>query len=82
MYKRQAKVVVVVTVEEAYVHCAKALRRGGLWDTNSWTAETQLPNAAAMVKDHAAIDVPAEVIADALARDLDATLWRPGGDPV
>ena len=29
---RPAKVVVVVTVEEAYVHCAKALRRGALWD--------------------------------------------------
>jgi hypothetical protein len=32
-----------------------------------------------MVKDHAAIDVPAEVIEEALARDLDDTLWKPGG---
>lgn len=76
---RPAKVVVVVTVEEAYVHCAKALRRGALWEPESWIDPSERPNAAAMVKDHAAIDVPAEIIEDALARDLDETLWRPGG---
>ena len=77
---RPAKVVVVVTVEEAYVHCAKALRRGALWEPGSWIDASERPNAAAMVKDHAAIDVPAEIIEQALARDLDETLWRPGGD--
>lgn len=76
---RPAKVIVVVTVEEAYVHCAKALRRGALWQPESWIGANDRPNAAAMVKDHAAIDVPAEVIEQALARDLDETLWRPGG---
>lgn len=79
---RPAKVVVVVTVEEAYVHCAKALRRAALWEPGSWVAAVDRPNAAAMVKDHAAIDVPAEVIGEALARDLDETLWRPGGEPM
>ena len=77
---RAAKVVVVVNVAEAYVHCAKALRRSELWDTNSWVSEDERPNAAAIIKDHAAIDVPAEVIEDALAKDLDATLWKPGGE--
>jgi PPOX class probable FMN-dependent enzyme len=77
---RPAKVVVVVTVEEAYVHCAKALRRGALWEPESWIDEAGRPNAAAMVKDHARIDVPAEIIEEALARDLEETLWRPGGE--
>jgi len=78
---RPAKVVVVVTVEEAYVHCAKALRRGALWEPEAWVAAAERPNAAAMVKDHAAIDVPADVIEQALERDLEETLWRPGGEP-
>jgi PPOX class probable FMN-dependent enzyme len=77
---RPARVVVVVTVEEAYVHCAKALHRGGLWSPDTWIDSDERPNAAAIIKDHAAIDVPAEVIEEALARDLDETLWRPGGD--
>lgn len=76
---RTAKVVVVVNVEEAYVHCAKALRRGGLWSPDGWPDAEARPNAAEMVRDHAAIDVPAEVIEQALERDLEATLWAPGG---
>jgi len=77
---RRAKVVAVVTVEEAYVHCAKALRRSELWEPESWIDADERPNASAMIKDHAALDVPAEVIQDALAKDLDDTLWKPGGD--
>ncbi len=77
---RPAKVVVVVTATEAYIHCAKALRRSELWEPASWIDADDRPNAAAIVKDHAAIDVPAEVIEDALAKDLEATLWKPGGD--
>jgi PPOX class probable FMN-dependent enzyme len=77
---RPAKVVVVVTVDEAYVHCAKALRRGALWEPESWIDDADRPNGAAMLKDHAAIDVPAEVIEHALASDLDETLWKPGGN--
>ena len=77
---RPAQVVVVVTVDEAYVHCAKALRRGALWEPESWIDDAERPNAAAMLKDHAAIDVPAEIVEQALARDLDETLWRPGGN--
>ncbi len=75
-----AKVVVVVTVEEAYVHCAKALRRSDLWEPDSWIEADARPNASAMIKDHAAIDAPVPVIEDALERDLDETLWKPGGE--
>lgn len=77
---RPAKVVAVVTVDEAYVHCAKALRRSELWAPESWINDAERPNAAAMVKDHAAYDIPTEVIEDALAQDLEATLWMPGGE--
>lgn len=77
---RPAKVVVIVTVDEAYVHCAKALRRSELWEPDSWIGPDDRPNASVMVKDHAAIDAPAEVIEQALADDLDATLWKPGGE--
>lgn len=77
---RAAKVVVVVNVDEAYVHCAKAFRRSDLWEPETWVETEQRPNAAAMIKDHAALDVPAELIQAALADNLDKTLWKPGGD--
>lgn len=75
---RTAKVVVVVTVNEAYVHCAKALRRSSLWDTTRWPAE--VPDGRAMVRDHAAIDVPLDTVREVYDRNVAETLWQPGGD--
>ena len=74
-----ARVVVVVTVVEAYVHCAKALRRADLWAPSSWLPADELPSGACMIRDHAAIDAPVEVIEAALQSNLAETLWQPGG---
>jgi hypothetical protein len=77
---RPARVVVVVTVDEAYIHCAKALRRAELWSSETWLDRAQLPSAACIVKDHAKIDVEVAVIEEYRERDLASTLWQPGGD--
>ena len=76
---KPARVVVVVTVAEAYIHCAKALRRSELWSSEAWLAESELPSAARIVRDHANIDAELSVLEAARQRDLDETLWRPGG---
>lgn len=78
---RPARVVVVVTVAEAYVHCAKALRRGGLWSTESWLEPDQLPSAACIIKDHVGLTEDVATIQAARDRDLDTSLWAPGGAP-
>jgi uncharacterized protein len=76
---KPARVVVVVTVDEAYIHCAKALRRAELWSPGSWLEVAQLPSAACIVKDHAKIDADVAVIQQARDTDLRTTLWQPGG---
>jgi uncharacterized protein len=76
---KPAVVVVVVTVAEAYVHCAKALRRAELWSPESWLDAAALPSAACMLKDHARIDVDVTVIEAASAQSLHRSLWEPGG---
>jgi uncharacterized protein len=76
---KSARVVVVVTVAEAYIHCAKALRRAALWSPESWLDGSQLPSAACIVKDHARLDAEVPEIEEARRRDLQATLWEPGG---
>ena len=76
---RAAKVVVVVEVDEAYIHCAKALRRSELWDTDSWVSPDQLPSVPQILKDHVGLDATTEEIAAASRADLEATLWQPGG---
>lgn len=75
----RAKVVVVVEVAEAYIHCAKAFRRSQLWSPDSWLAADELPDGVCMVRDHARVDAPVEVVRDAYDADVEATLWRAGG---
>jgi PPOX class probable FMN-dependent enzyme len=77
---KPARVVVVVSVDEVYIHCAKALRRAGLWSPESWLDPADRPSAACIVKDHAAIDADLATIDAARERNLQATLWEPGGD--
>ena len=79
---KPARVVVAVTVVEAYIHCAKSLRRAALWSMDSWLDPAELPSASCIVKDHAGIDADVAVIDEARERNLRATLWEPGGtDP-
>ena len=73
------RVVAVLTVEEAYIHCAKALRRAQLWQPETWLDKDALPSAACIVRDHAALDAPVEAIEAAREADLRESLWKPGG---
>jgi uncharacterized protein len=45
-----------VEVEECFIHCAKAFKRSGVWDPNSWLDEKSLPSAAKILFEHA--DLP------------------------
>ncbi|WP_186580303.1 pyridoxamine 5'-phosphate oxidase family protein [Aquibacillus kalidii] len=42
-----------VEVEECFIHCAKAFKRSGLWEPNSWTDKALLPSAAKIIFEHA-----------------------------
>ena len=57
-----------VAVEEAYLHCAKALLRSRLWDTANWPGERPVPTMSEMIADHLEEDVPYESDADMAAR--------------
>lgn len=78
--EKPAKVVAAVTPHEAYIHCAKAYRRADLWQPETWLAPDELPNAVAMLRDHAALDMPVDELTRGYDADVDATLWVPGGD--
>ena len=45
----------IVTVEQAYLHCAKCILRSHLWDRGTWEEEAELPSAAAILNDHIGI---------------------------
>ena len=55
------KIVIRVTVREAFLHCARAFRRARLWDPAARIDRAALPTLACMLNDMAALnlDVPA-----------------------
>jgi PPOX class probable FMN-dependent enzyme len=49
---RAPKIGVLVEVKEAYLHCAKAINRAGLWDAARHIDRNALPSYGAMLVDH------------------------------
>ena len=47
-----SKIGVLVEVKEAYLHCAKAVNRAGLWDPSRHIDRNDLPSYGAMLVDH------------------------------
>ena len=66
--KRTPKLVIEVTVAEAYLHCAKALMRSKLWDAKRHIDRRQLPSAGEMLKDQTGSSAPAETQDEMIAR--------------
>ena len=53
---RRPTTAIGVTVAQAYIHCAKAFRRGGVWQPEAWPDATCRPSPAAMLIDHVGVE--------------------------
>jgi PPOX class probable FMN-dependent enzyme len=56
--------VLVVTVEEVFMHCSKCMLRSKIWDAASWPDRSDVPSLAEAIVAHAK---PAETVADVQA---------------
>ncbi|MGY1716224.1 MSMEG_1061 family FMN-dependent PPOX-type flavoprotein [Geodermatophilus sp. SYSU D01106] len=57
-FGRAPRSVMVVTVQRAYLHCAKAVMRSGLWDPASRIDRAALPPFGVMIRDHCGLETP------------------------
>ena len=62
------RVVVEIDVEEAYLHCAKALMRSRLWSDDHRIDRDMFPSMGQMIKDQSGSPEPAETRQEMLAR--------------
>ena len=58
--RRIPKVAIKVSVQEAYLHCAKAFMRSHLWSPESCIDRALLPSLGQMLKDQTGMKTPAE----------------------
>lgn len=64
-----------VEVDQAYIHCAKAVRRSGLWEPERWPELDELPSAAEMLRDHVQDGRTAERVQADLDESYANRLW-------
>ncbi|MEO7851230.1 MAG: pyridoxamine 5'-phosphate oxidase family protein [Rubrivivax sp.] len=66
--KKPPRLVIEVTVHEAYLHCAKAFMRSRLWEADKQVLRSALPSMGQMISDQTGSDAPAESQAQMRAR--------------
>lgn len=65
-----------VEVEECFIHCAKAFKRSGIWDVNTWIQEDSLPSIPAILSAHVnSTEYPVEVIKKGLQESYEKRLY-------
>ena len=52
----------VVTVEQAFIHCGKCMIRSGLWERDSWPDGNGLPSQAQCLVAHARLEESVEEV--------------------
>lgn len=57
-----------IRVEEAYIHCAKALMRAFLWEPERWPEARPIPTMGEILRDHTGKEAAYETDADMLKR--------------
>ena len=75
----QPKVAVLVEVDECFIHCAKALRRSGVWDPATWLSPDDRTSAAEVIVDQFQLDITPEAIEADLEAGYVETMWLEGG---
>ncbi len=67
--------VMVVAVEGAYLHCAKAFMRSRLWQPESWPDRSEMPTLGKMLKDQLALAESADALDRSLDKAYAESMW-------
>ncbi len=66
--KRAARLAIVVSTDEVYLHCPKAFMRSRLWSPEAQVPRSALPSLGEMIRDQAGLAGPVESQAQMLER--------------
>jgi PPOX class probable FMN-dependent enzyme len=67
--------VLVIEVQQAYLHCTKAIKRAGLWDAAAQVDRTVYPSAGQVLRDHLALDETTAAIDQFIEKDARERLY-------
>lgn len=72
---KEPKLVVVVTVQEAYIHCSRALVRADLWNADKFAERASVPTFGTMLAAHTAGFVEAKAVDEEAKIRVPLTLY-------
>ncbi|MBT3787850.1 MAG: pyridoxamine 5'-phosphate oxidase family protein [Alphaproteobacteria bacterium] len=72
---KEPDLVLIVTVEDAFMHCAKSITRSGLWRPDVWPDTAEVPSLAEALKAHAKLAESEEEIQVQVENDHDNSLY-------
>ena len=75
MQGKLPQLALVVTVEQAFIHCGKCMIRSGLWDHAKWPDTRALPSQARCLIDHGNLDDSVEAVEASIAASRAANLY-------
>lgn len=76
VHGRPPRAAIGVEVETAYIHCAKALKRGDVWQPERWPDTHDLPSRSCMLSDHIGQpELTPDVVETALQESYTTRLW-------
>jgi PPOX class probable FMN-dependent enzyme len=67
--------VILIEVNEAQTHCAKAIRRAGLWNPATFADRRSFPTTGQILKDVLAVETPVEAIDAMVEKDARERLY-------
>lgn len=72
---KKPSLAIIVTVKEAFMHCAKCIIRSNLWMNNNETQEQALPSLGKMLVDHGNLDIDYKKLDDEIKEDEKTNLY-------
>jgi uncharacterized protein len=72
---KQPSIAIIVTVKEAFMHCAKCIIRSNLWMSTDATKERSLPSLAKALVDHGKLDISIQELDDMIKDDEKTNLY-------
>lgn len=72
---KEPDLITVVTVEEAFVHCAKSIARSNIWNPRKWPATDDIPSYAVSTVAHAALIESVEEMQAMIDDDFDNRMY-------
>lgn len=72
---KRPSIAIVVTVKEAFMHCAKCIIRSNLWTNTNDTKERPVPSLAQALVDHGKLDISYKELDDMIRDDEKTNLY-------